>query len=259
MDYQRFIKQLPQQYENWGNNEIKPKLDKFQQILHQVPGMTTANILQLLNFAVECMAPDEVYCEIGCFRGSTLIGALLDHCDRIAYAVDNFSEFDPEGTGFEQLTNNLEKFNLTDQVYFFNENFEEFFCELSQLKTEDKIGVYFYDGAHDYRSQLMGLLLAKPFLADQALMIVDDSNLISVKQANWDFIATHPACRLVLNIGTLQREHPSFWNGIQVLCWDVNQTESCDWKTIKQHRESYLIERIYHHHFEVENTKPVLL
>jgi len=40
--------------------------------------------MQLLNFAVECMESDEIYCEIGTYRGSTLIGALLNHPERMA-------------------------------------------------------------------------------------------------------------------------------------------------------------------------------
>jgi hypothetical protein len=35
--------------------------------------------------------------------------------------------------------------------------------------------MYFYDGSGEYRSQLMGLLLAEPFLAERALIIVDST------------------------------------------------------------------------------------
>jgi len=35
-------------------------------------------------------------------------------------------------------------------------------------------------------------------LAKQALIVVDDSNWIEVKQANWDFIAANPECRIEL-------------------------------------------------------------
>jgi hypothetical protein len=121
MDYQRFIDQLPNLYENWGEDSVRPKSERFQQALDQVEGMTTANVMQLLNFAVECMEPDEIYCEVGSYQGSTLIGALLDHSERMAYAVDNFAEFDPAGENLEKLIDNLSKFNLQDQVYFCNQ------------------------------------------------------------------------------------------------------------------------------------------
>jgi hypothetical protein len=44
-------------------------------------------------------------------------------------------------------------------------------------------GVYFYDGSHDYRSQLLGLLLAVPLLARRALLVLDDGNWPAVRQA----------------------------------------------------------------------------
>jgi len=72
----------------------------------------------LLNFAVECMESDEIYCEIGTYRGSTLIGhCSLNHPERMA-AVDNFSEFDTFGVNLDKLTDNLSNFGLQDKVYF---------------------------------------------------------------------------------------------------------------------------------------------
>jgi protein O-GlcNAc transferase len=88
--------------------------------------MTTANVMQLLNFAVRCMEPEEVYCKVGCFQGATLIGAMLEQPGRLAYAVDNFS-FDADGTGIDRLIANLSAFDLTEQVFFSGLNFEEFF------------------------------------------------------------------------------------------------------------------------------------
>jgi tetratricopeptide (TPR) repeat protein len=249
MDYQRFIEQLPNLYENWDQDSVRPKLDRFGHVLNQVPGMTTTNVMQLLNFAVECMEPDEVYCEVGCYQGSTLIGALLDHPERMAYAIDNFSEFDPVGQNLEKLIDNLSKFGLQDQVYFCNQDFEEFFLELQEINPEDKIGVYLYDGAHDYRSQLIGLLLVKPFLAEKALIIVDDSNMGTVQQANWDFVAANPECNVLLELPTLGDGSPTFWNGIQILSWDRNRHSNYPASKFKQVRQSRVIQALYKLHF----------
>jgi tRNA G46 methylase TrmB len=101
MDYQKFIKQLPELYNNWGQESLQPKSEQFQQVLDQVQGMTTANIMQLLNFAVACLEPGEIYCEIGCGQGATLIGALLNHPEQVAYAVDNFIDLDVSGNRLE--------------------------------------------------------------------------------------------------------------------------------------------------------------
>lgn len=258
MDYLRFLTELPCFYSNWGNDAVSPKSDRFQQVLNQVEGMTTASVMQLLNAAVACLESNEIYCEVGCFRGTTLIGALLDQHDRMAYAIDNFSEFDPSGEGESKLLHNLETFGLSDQVCFCNQDFEEFFYDLAQLSTQDKIGVYLYDGAHDYRSQLMGLLLVRPFLADRALIIVDDRNWSAVQQANWDFVTTHPRCRLELSLPTPANGHSSFWNGLDVLSWDVSRTGVCEWQTIQSHRDKALIDAIYNLHFEFETRKEKL-
>ncbi len=246
MDYQRFIRQLPELYHNWGQPSVRPKSEVFGAVLEQVQGMTTANVMQLLNFAVECMELTEVYCEIGSLQGATLIGALLNHRERIAYAVDNFSELDLSGLNFEILSNNLSRFNLEEQVIFCNQDFEEFFFDLKNTNPQVKIGVYFYDGSHDYRSQLVGLLLAKPFLAEKALIIVDDSNWSTVQQANWDFLSANFQCQLLLDLPTAKTESSSFWNGLQVFSWDVSQESSYEWSIfVEKYRNELVIRLIY--------------
>lgn len=250
MDYNRFIAQLPSLYHNWGQEAVQPKSAQFQVALSQLEGMTTANVTQLLNFAVACMEPGEVYCEVGCSQGATLIGALLNHPNQMAYAIDNFSEFDPLGENQTWLMQNLADFGMEEQVFFCNQDFEKFFADLRELQTGDRIGVYLYDGAHDYRSQLMGLLLVKPFLADRALIIVDDSNWDVVKQANWDFIASHPQCQLLLDLPTPAKRydemrHCSFWNGLQILSWDAQTSHTYSWFDLQQVRNPSVIQAIY--------------
>jgi len=225
MDYQKFVNLLPSLYENWGEETIRPKNNYFQPVKSQIRCMTTVNVMQLLNFAVSCMEIDEVYCEVGTFQGGTLVGSLLGHPAQIAYAVDNFSLFDTIGENFKILENNLSKFGLTNQVIFNNSSMEEFFINLEQVKmTTKKFGVYLYDGAHDYQSQLSGLMLAKPFLAKQALIVVDDTNWADVTEANKEFIDTHHQCELLLDLPTaVVGCERTFWNGIQVLSWDTSR------------------------------------
>jgi protein O-GlcNAc transferase len=248
MDYQRFVHQLSAHFDDWGQDTVHPKDGKFQQALNQIQGMTTANVMQVLNFAVECLEADELYCEIGTYRGSTLIGALLDQGDRAAYAVDNFSEFDPEGNCLEALFSNLEQFSLEQQVYFCNQDFQQFFLELNELGTEDKIGVYFYDGAHDYRSTLLGLLLAKPFLADRALILLDDANWGTVQQACWDFLALTPEAEVLLELFTPVARFPTFWNGIQILSWNRTRQYNYSATTFSEKNRKPVIQSIYNLH-----------
>ncbi len=185
--------------------------------------MTAPNIMQLLNFAVDCMEPGEVYCEIGCFRGASLIGALLDHTEGMACAVDDFSEFDDSGENLQKLTENLAEFNLEERVFFCQQNFEDFFSDLRELGSEEKIGVYYYDGRHDYRSQLLSLLLVRPFLADRALIILSEANSESVQQATRDFLAASEQSSLLFHWNSDRHFSETFWNGIIVLAWEADR------------------------------------
>jgi protein O-GlcNAc transferase len=182
--------------------------------------MTTPSVLQLLNHAVACLENGEVYLEVGSYQGSTLIGALLGNTAAQAYAIDNFSEFDPAGSGTEILRQNVGSFNLEKQVVLRDGDFEEIFADQSFIQVaKGKVGVYLYDAAHDYRSQLMGLLLIRPLLARRALLVVDDANWDAVAQATDDFIRVEPRCRLELRL-TPAAGHARFWNGLDVLSWD---------------------------------------
>jgi hypothetical protein len=133
MEYQRFIEQLPSFYDNWGKESMCPKSNQFESVLKQVKGMTSANVMQLLNFAMKCMEPNEVYCEVGCFQGASLIGAMLGHPDKMAYAVDDFSEFESFEYSFKKLIENLHNFELDEQVIFCEQDFEQFFFELKKV------------------------------------------------------------------------------------------------------------------------------
>lgn len=232
MDYQRFLSLLPDLYNNWGQQSLCPKSEQFQQILEQFGNTTTANLMQLLNFAVDCMEPDEIYCEIGCFQGANLIGALFEHPDRMAYAVDNFTQFDIAGKNFTKLAENLSSFGLEEQVFVCNQNWEEFLFELRAIESENKISIYFYNGDCDYRSQILGLLLVKPFLAERALIIVGNSNSSAVRQANWDFIAAHPQYQLHFNFSTLEGSNCPFGNGIQIFSWDRKRNYNYDFYSV---------------------------
>ena len=254
MDYQQFFVHLSILYENWGTAQVYPKSPQFQPIINQVETTTTPNVMQLLNLAVEFMPRDEIYCEIGTFQGGSLIAAMLNHPEHTAYAVDNFSEFDPFADNFDNLVENISNFNLTPQVLFCHQDFEEFFSNLREMQSADKIGVYFYDGSQDYRSQFLALLLAKPFLAEEAIIILNNSNSAAARQANWDFIAANPESQLLLDFST--PELTNSWNGLQVLSWNVHQTENYDWSIFQQVRNQTVIQSISD--LELESKKAII-
>lgn len=219
MDYQKFQQQLPELFDNWGELSCHPKLEIFQSIKTQVNSMISPNVMQLLNFAVSCLQENEVYCEIGTFTGASVISALVNNPDKIAYAVDNFSELD-EGENFDKLASNLEAFNIAEQVFFCYQDFEDFFRELKNQGLTEKIGVYFYDGSQNYRSYLIGLLNLKSVISDKCLIIITNCQWQSCQQAVRDFLATNSEARLMLDFS--QEDYLS-WNGIQILTWDTQR------------------------------------
>ncbi len=255
MDYQSFAEQLPYLFENWGQESVHPKSNLFQQVLEQVGGETTANVLQLINLAVKCLEQDELYCEVGCLTGATLIGALLNNSERMAYAAINLSK--SEGEFFEKFGERLSAFGLEEQVVICDQNFDEFLFEIREIGS-DKIGVYFYKGAKDYRAQLLGLLLVRPLLADKALIIVDNSNDSAVKQATWDFIAAQPQGKMLLDLSTLGENCCTFYNGIQVLSWDSKREHNYNLLELKQQHDDTFIQAIYNWQVEFENQKKSL-
>ena len=240
MDHERFFRELQSLYENWAVPGWRPRSRRFDPVLASLLAMTTTGVVQLLNHAVSCLEANEIYCEVGCFQGATLIGALLDHPAAQAEAVDNFSEFDPRGQNHQTLLANLERFGLRSQVRFHNEDFERFFLE-RRRQGHPPIGAYLYDGAHDYRSQMMGLLLAVPHLSERALIVVDDANYPPVRQATWDFVAAFPQARLGLEILTPGNGHPDFWNGLHVLTWDRHADNGYAHAVLRARREESLV------------------
>ena len=238
-----FAQDLPAHYSDWGLPSVRPRSDRFQAVLGSVRGMTSPGVLQLLNAAVASLEPGECYAEVGCFQGATLVGALLGRPGRAALAADNFSEFDPGGVNHAALLANLAAFGVDKQVRFHNQEAEDF---LTGLRTASvTVGAYFYDGAHDYRSQLMGLLLAAPLLAERAVLVVDDANWPASRQATWDFLAARPEARLLFDLPTPGNCHPTFWNGVIVLGWDARGRAGYDRAAQRRARQPALLESLY--------------
>ncbi|MGI0484702.1 tetratricopeptide repeat protein [Pantanalinema rosaneae CENA516] len=219
MDVQTFAQHLPSLYHHWESAEIQPVSDRFQVVLEQLGGATPA-VMQLLNAAVGSLAVGELYCEIGCLAGTHLIGALLDHPEQMAYAVESPARVSEEEIG-DRLLEHLSAFGMQEQVFFCCQDTEEFFADLQAAELADRIGVYFYNGAADYRSILMGLLQVQPFLGDRALMVIGQADSFLVRQATRDFLATHPQAQLLFDLSAPQLEHTAFGYGVLVLGWDA--------------------------------------
>ena len=130
MDFDAFIADCRR---NWPDFDHLKKLAaarhpedrRVADVLAEVPGMATENKLLLLNLAVAHLAPGEVYVEVGCYKGASIVGAARGNSGAKIFACDNFSKFD--GTA-EILKGNLER-HAPGQVEFYNMESRDFLRE----------------------------------------------------------------------------------------------------------------------------------
>jgi len=172
--------------------------------------MATENKLMLLNLAVARLAPEEVYVEVGCYQGASIVGAARRNTAAKIFACDNFSQF--EGTE-DILRHNIERY-APGQVEFFNLPARDFLLRAPWRPA--RIGAYFFDGGHSFADQFEGLQYALPSFADDALVIIDDTNKREARAADALFARMVPGFELVLDLRTPRNHHPTWWNGVQV-------------------------------------------
>jgi protein O-GlcNAc transferase len=179
-------------------------------VLDQIPGMATENKLRLLNCAVASLEANEVYVEIGCYKGATLVGAATGNPDARIFACDNFSQFDGAA---DALRRTLDA-HAPGQVRFFDMEFRDFLRAAPWAPA--RIGAYFYDGGHSFADQYDGLALAVPHLADRALAIIDDTNKRAARAANHLVAHSLQSFYMILDLRTPSNHHPTWWNGVQL-------------------------------------------
>lgn len=216
MDLQAFRSALPDRF---GGDFYSAELpdDAFEKVIAEVDGMSTPHSLTLLNEAVRHLGPDEYYLEVGTYRGRSLIGAMLGHEHDRFVAIENFREFgfDPE-IAQATVLDTLEKWGVRDRVRFLR---GEAFSVLPRGVTPGPVGVYFYDGAHSRLAQYLGLAVAEPWLADEALVIVDDATWPQVASSTQSYIDAHPGYELLHDFRAEHDFDPLWCNGVKVYAW----------------------------------------
>lgn len=180
----------------------------------EIEGKLSPRKQRLLNLAYGLLPPDEAYLEVGTYHGKSLISAMLGNAHRPTYACDNFSEFDVNS--FDITMGHIERCGLRDRVVFYDQDFRGIY---TPEKLPHRIGVYFYDGAHDYQSQEDAITLVEPFLADEALVIVDDWRF-APDSGSYARAATLRAAEQSAHRWRLLYELPARYNGDLALWWN---------------------------------------
>ena len=196
------------------------------------------------------------YLEVGVFQGLTLLSVANASPKLACYGIDNFAQFDPKGENFLIFQNRKKRLNL-ENTNIINKDYEDALELLKAEIGEKKVGVYFIDGPHDYRSQLMCLELSLPHLHKNAVIIIDDSNYEHVRQANKDFLVTHPEYKLLfeaytkchpMNMTEVEKEKAKigWWNGVNIIVRDLENKLEPMYPPTRKSRILYENEHIVH-------------
>jgi predicted O-methyltransferase YrrM len=211
VDSRRFVRELPRLFAKYPRSE-HPRDRRFAPILADVGGLARENNLALLNLAASFLGEGESYVEAGSFKGLSLIAAMLGNTGDFV-GIDDFSLGDGNRTLLEA---NLRRYGLAGHAILEGDAFE--LLRRGAL-GDRRVGVYYYDAAHDYRSQLRGLRLVEPHLAEDALLIVDDTDWPQVARAMRDYLARQPRAELLVKLDGKDHGQPWWWEGVQVLRW----------------------------------------
>lgn len=192
----------------------------FEAMRFKFRGMSSPRTAKLLNFAVGCMTKDECYVEIGTFTGYTLLSAQLEN-SRHVIGIDNFALWlCSEGktvAPYELLKSNVNRY-AQGVTSVLAQDFRE-----AKLVDDKKVGVFFIDGEHTYKDVIESFAWAEPYLADQAIIVLDDTNATGVTEAMRDWIRDHPAYEEIFYCKTAPSKNEGtkmdwlFHNGIAIV------------------------------------------
>jgi predicted O-methyltransferase YrrM len=217
LDFERFERELHELFDDFPASG-HPRGQRFDRVLEDIPGLARENNLALLNLAASMVEPGESYVEIGTHHGTSLIAAMVGNEEVDFVAVDNFSFSDGSR---EQLDANLTRFGMEQPTILEGDAFE---LIPGGALGQRRVAVYYYDNGHEYEQQLDGLRMVEPWLADRALLIVDDTDWVRVERATRAYLEGQPRARLLVWIPGKDKGYPAWWEGVQVLAWETDAT-----------------------------------
>ena len=217
-------------------------------ILTGYSGKKLCTALQL--FTKELVGKNDIYLEIGVFQGLTLLSNANFNKNAMCIGIDNFSLFNKDGNNKKIVEERINKLDINN-VKLIDMDFDDALDNFENLLKGKKVGVFFIDGAHDYRSQLISLLKIKRFLSDECVIIIDDANYAHVRQATKDFLASESDFKMICQAYT--KAHPAnlssnekkiaidgWWNGVNILVKDKNNDlQNINPKVSRENRDQH--------------------
>lgn len=230
--------------------------DRRAEGLSGLSGARTVGLLQRLVKLFKDI-PNTCYLEIGVFQGLTLVSTALEAPGLPCFGIDNFATLDPGGKNKAIVDSRIAEFGANN-AHLINSDFEAALEALGDHIGDRRVGVYLVDGPHDYRSQLICLTLAQPFLHENAVIIIDDANYPDVRWSTRDFLLAFPEYRLAFdsystdhpaNLGAAEKAafEKTWLNGVHILVRDSeNLLDPMMPPTAESERMLYLNEWLTH-------------
>lgn len=168
------------------DDQMKNVLEKVVQELRttdpspiapDVPGLPPKTRM-LLHRLVAQLPHGEGYLDVGCGTGASVISALLDHPDKVAYGVPvwkNSGKADYQ-THTARYAERLPPIQLFE---------DDFFHVIRRPPFSLPIGIYYYDGPHLLSSQRAAIGRARLFLAPESIFIVTPWSFPPVREGTW--------------------------------------------------------------------------
>jgi predicted O-methyltransferase YrrM len=182
----------------------------------EVPGFTTPSELAVLSTAARVLPADEVYLEVGTFKGRSICAAMLDAEGKDLVAVENFQEFGMVGQEARaELMRHVGARRAGRSLRLVDGDCFEVLRRPGLL--ERPVGAYFYDGAHTGLAHWLALAVVEPLLADEALVLVDDASWPMVRRATERYTSSRPGWETVLDLPATRQDDPVWANGLLVL------------------------------------------
>lgn len=191
---------------NYENLSLKKALLKIE-------SMSTYAMGHLINQICKNLSSKQLYLNIGCWKGFSLIAGMIDTSCKVI-GVDDFSQFSGPK---DEFLKNFYKYKKENIHQFFEEDYKVFFKNFK--KSNKKIDFYFYDGEHSYKNQYENLEIADYFLNEGAIIMIDDINFSEVENGSKDFVNKYSSkYEIIKEVKTFNNHcHPSFWNGMMII------------------------------------------
>lgn len=172
-----------------SNTVLSERFLSLHSIMNGLTGPATA---EAISHCVKLMDKNLCYLEVGIYQGCNLSLVAHHNPEIECVGVDNFSQAFKENeltqlTTEECVQNKVDFFRLKNTTII-KDDFRSFLSK----PGDKKVGVYFFDGPHEFQDQVDGIELALSHLADEAIVFIDDLRSENVQKSYSFLVEKHP-------------------------------------------------------------------